>query len=290
MSLFLELTGRMRKALEIPDLFIPTAGVTFVKKGDRVPEAVLDCRPGDMTVTSCHAIRSAMLGDAVYLTEKNIGCVAAAISLGLVEKNHDRPLEGPRVYTEIMRQSSGKGSDFMPPSPAEFSNGTVYASKATGKEEYNLFGREDSGRYQNRSLAEKAASEMMAVQPPTTLGIFYFSPDFTDADVKPDVVVLSLRPVELCRVVQGIQYRTGERIHADMGGLRAGCSDLLVRPFVTGKINVSPYCLGARLIARFEGDRMGMGMPFSLFKTLIHGLEESRTGYPFPKYPGAGDH
>jgi uncharacterized protein (DUF169 family) len=52
-------------------------------------------------------------------------------------------------------------------------------------------------------------------------------------------------------------------------------------------MNVSTYCLGARLIAEFEADRMGIGMPYSMFKDVVQGMEDSAGGFPFPLYPGA---
>ncbi|MBW2127888.1 MAG: DUF169 domain-containing protein [Deltaproteobacteria bacterium] len=287
MTRFYRLTRRLIEAMEVPDLEIPMAGITLFRKEDSIPGDLLQFSPLNETVTSCHAARCATLGDAVYLTEENIGCIAAAISLGLVDRDQSVPLEGPRVYTEIMRENSGRKEDFTPPSPAEFTNGTVYACKDAEREEYALFGRDDSGRYRKRETARRATSEMMAIQPPTVQGVFYFSPDFDEVEVLPDIVFMSLRPVELCRVIQGYQFLTGRRTQADIAGLRAGCSDLIARPYLTGKINFSPYCLGARLIARFEADRMGLGIPFSEFEIMVRGTEESKTGFPFPRYPGA---
>lgn len=275
--------------MEVPGLLIPVAGVTFLKKTDDVPDEILQYQPHQYSTTSCHALKAAMLDDAVYLKKENIGCVAAAISLGLVEKKLPRPLKGKRIYTEMMRKSSGKGKAFTPPSPLEFSDGSVYACRDTGHQEYTLFGKEDSGRFKTRDIAMEAIARMPAIQPPVMQGVFYFSPDFDDVPVIPDVVVLSVRPVELCRVVQGYEYLTGERVRADVGGLRAGCSDLIVRPYLYNEINFSPYCLGARLIAKFEGDRMGIGMPYSLFELMVQGVEDSRTGFPFPQYPGSGN-
>jgi uncharacterized protein (DUF169 family) len=52
-------------------------------------------------------------------------------------------------------------------------------------------------------------------------------------------------------------------------------------------MNVSTYCLGARLIAEFEADRMGIGMPFGVFSEIVQGMEDSAGGFPFPMYPGA---
>jgi uncharacterized protein (DUF169 family) len=281
------LMKRLKAGMQVPNLEIPACGVKIFRKDDRVPDSVSRYQPDQMTITSCHAIRAAMLDDAVYLTETSIGCIAGAISLGLVEKEQKTPLAGSRVYTEIMRRSSGKGEAFVPPAPSDFTDGTVYACKDAGIDDFSLFGKEDSGRFKKREIASAAISEMPAIQPPTTQGIFYFSPAFADIRIVPDVVILSLRPVELCRVLQGYQYETGKRVKADIGSLRAGCSDLIAYPYLSGEINFSPYCLGARLIARFEGDRMGLSLPYPLFQLMVKGVEESTTGFPFQEYPGA---
>lgn len=287
MTPFAELMQRLLASLEVPGLHIPACGVRLYKNEEIVPESVRKYEPEGMTVTSCHAIRAAMLDDPVYLTKESIGCVAAAISMGLVEADRSDPMNGHRVYTEIMRSSSGKGEDFIPPSPADFTDGSVYACKDAGYEEFSLFGEEDSGRYRKREIATAAISRMPCIQPPNMQGIFYFSPECGDVEVAPDLVILSVRPVELCRIIQGYQFLTGNRVQADVGGLRAGCADLIVHPYLNGGINFSPYCLGARLIARFEGDRMGIGMPYALFETTVRGMEASRTGFPFAKYPDA---
>ena len=72
-----------------------------------------------------------------------------------------------------------------------------------------------------------------------------------------------------------------------MGGLRVVNSDLIVRPYLTNQMNISSYCLGARLIAEFEGDRLGIGMPYGIFGEIVTGMEDSKGGFPFPMYPGA---
>jgi uncharacterized protein (DUF169 family) len=281
------LNKRLIDALEVPGLKIPTAAVKLFPVATEVPDDIYNNNPGGMTITACHAMRSAMLGDAAYVDAGSIGCIAAAISLGLVDAKNPEPLDGPRVYTELMRQSSGKGTSFVAPAPAEFSNGTVYACKDSGREEYSLFGENDAGRYGKKEIANKAVAGMMAIQPPATRGVYFYGADDNEFDLKPDIIVMAVRPVELCRLIQGHQFLTGERTTANVGGLRAGCSDLIARPYITKTINFSPFCLGARLIAKFEADRMGLGMPFDLFEAIVEGVEASRTGFPFPKYPGA---
>ena len=100
-------------------------------------------------------------------------------------------------------------------------------------------------------------------------------------------VNLDVRPVEATRLLQGYQFLTGRSVNAHMNPLRALDADLIARPFLTGTLNLSTYCLGARLLGRFGADRLGLGMPLAIFATLVEGLEASATGYPFERYPGA---
>jgi uncharacterized protein (DUF169 family) len=277
----------MIDALGVEDLSVPTACVKFYKQGDEIPAGVLEFEPSGLTLTSCQSMRQAGFGDSVLLTPKSIGCVAAAITFGLVDKNQDRPMGDSLVYTDIMKSQAEDKEHFAPPTPKDFSEGTVYACTAAGRPEFALFGPDDTGRYDSAETARRAMDDMIAIQPATTQAVFLYSLDFEEADVEPDVVVVSVRPVELTRIIQAYQFHTGKRVNASMGGLRVVNSDLIVRPYLTQEMNVSTYCLGARLIAEFEADRMGVGMPYGTFKEVVQGMEDSKGGFPFPLYPGA---
>lgn len=280
---------RMISAFNVDGFEIPTTLVKLYKKNQPVPDEVKKHQPDTITITSCQAHKQASIGDAVCLTRENIGCVAAAISLGLADENETEPLGGSRVYTDIMKEQAKEKDQFKAPTPAEFTEGLVYACKAAGRQDFSLFGEEDSGRFKDVETAKAAVKEMAAIQPADIQAVFFYSPDFDDLDIEPDVVLMSVRPVELTRIIQAYQFSTGKRVNASMGGLRMVNSDLIARPYLTGEINISSYCLGARLIAQFDADRLGMGIPFSIFKTVVDGMENSQTGYPFQLYPGATD-
>jgi uncharacterized protein (DUF169 family) len=282
-----ELYERMIAALGVEGLSIPVAAVKIYKQGDEIPAGVRDCEPEGLTLTSCQSARQAGFGDSVLLTSKSIGCVAAAISFGLVDKNQDKPLGDSTVYTDIMKDQAKDKEKFSPPTPKDFTDGTVYACAAAGRPDFALFGDEDTGRFDSPATARHAMDEMMAIQPADTQAVFLYALDFDDEDVEPDVVIISARPVELSRIVQAYQFHTGNRVTASMGGLRVVNSDLIVRPYLTNQMNISSYCLGARLIAEFEGDRLGIGMPYGVFEEIVTGLEDSKGGFPFPAYPGA---
>lgn len=289
MSIIQNQYERLIKAMGVEGLVIPTTLVKFYRHEENIPEALLEFAPEDISLTSCQATKQASLGDAVLLSKNNIGCVAAAISLGLVDENQTEPLEGPRVYTELMREHSDDKQNFTAPSPSDFTEGKVYACKDACRKEFSLFGEDDCGRYSSVTKAKEAIAEMTAIQPAVMKSVFFYSPDFLEAEIIPDIVVCSLRPVELTRFIQAYQFNAGKRINASMGGLRAVNSDLIARPYLTGEINLSAYCLGSRLIAKYDGDQLGIGMPYKEFETIVNGMEDSAQGFPFADYPGA-DH
>ncbi len=287
MTTIKQMYNRMIAAMGVEGLEIPITAVKFYRVGEDIPEAVRHNCPVSISLTSCQATRQASLGDAVLLTLDNIGCVAAAISFGLVDSQQNIPLHGSRVYTDLMQQQFEQADNFNPPTPKDFSDGIVYACHDAGRPDFGLFGKEDKGRYHSVATAKRAVAEMLAIQPPVMQGVFFYSPDFEELDLIPDVLVCNVRPIELTRLIQAYQYHTGQRVTASMGGLRAVNSDLIVRPYLTQAINISPYCLGARLIAQYEANRLGIGIPFKIFETIVQGVEDSKSGFPFHLYPGA---
>jgi uncharacterized protein (DUF169 family) len=284
-----ELYKNMIDAMNVEGLEIPIANVKFYKQGETIPQAVTDCVPDGITLTSCQSTRQAGFGDSVLLTAESIGCVAAAITFGLVDQHQDSPMGDSLVYTDVMKGQSGMGEKFQPPTPEDFTSGTVYACTAAGRPDFALFGTDDTGRFESKETAKQAISDMMAIQPPTTQGVFIYAKEFDDVDLVPDVVILSVRPVELTRIIQAYQFQTGKRVTSSMGGLRVVNSDLMVRPYLTQEMNISTYCLGARLIGQFEGERMGSGRPFGQFEEVVAGMKLSQGGFPFQMYPGAAD-
>ena len=281
-----EFYDEMMKALGVEGLEIPLTAVTFFQEGQAIPESVLAHGVTDLTLTACQASRQASLGDAVCLTRENMGCVAGAISLGMVAKDDPQPFSGPRVYTDLMKIQSADQDTFAPPAPKDFTDGIVYACRDAGRPDFCLFGPEDSGRYQDIQTAGRAVEAMARISPPMVRAVFFYSLTFEEERIKPDVILLSVRPVELTRLLQGHQFITGRPTLASMGGLRAVCSDLIAYVHVNQTLNISPYCLGARLIARYEAQRVGLGIPYGVFQVMIEGLKKSRTGYPFHRYPG----
>ena len=146
----------MISTMDVKGLEISMTAVKFFHLDEHIPQPVLDNLPMDITVTSCRAAKQASLGDAVCLTRDNIGCIAAAISFGLVDKNSEKPLGDSRIYTDIMREQSGLADNFVPPTPKDFTDGIVYACQNSGRLDFCLFGKDDSGRFKDVETAKSA--------------------------------------------------------------------------------------------------------------------------------------
>ena len=288
MTRIADLYGRLMGAFGVGDLQISATYVNLFRQDAVVPEAVQSCAVDQETLTVCQAVRHAALDQAVYLTRGSIGCVAAAISLGMVDPEDRQPMTSPLpAYLQLMAAQSDLGLRFQPPTPGDFTDGTVYACRDAGRPDFGLFGTLDSGRFATRAIARDAVADMDRVEPADTRGVFFYGNGLQSIDLLPDVILLDVRPVELTRLLQGYQFLTGKAVQAWMNPLRAVDADLIARPLNTGEINISSYCLGARTLARFGGDRLGMGISYAAFELMVRGMEASATGYPFHRYAGA---
>ncbi len=122
-----DLHSRLMAAFDMDGLEIPVVFVKIYSRDDDIPAAVRDCYSDEESVMSCRFARHAARGHQVLLTIDNVGCVAAAISLGLVDQNRAEPLDGNRVYTCVMHERKDLAPDWTPPSPLDFTEGRVYA-------------------------------------------------------------------------------------------------------------------------------------------------------------------
>jgi len=106
-----------------------------------------------------------------------------------------------------------------------------------------------------------------------------------DLDLKPDVVILALKPKQALLAIQGYNFLSGNRLEMSTIGIRGVCADLTAQPFIEQKLNGSLFCLGARALGGWEGNLLGLGMPFSIFQQMVSGMERSATGFPYKAYP-----
>jgi uncharacterized protein (DUF169 family) len=254
------------------ELGIVPVGVKFFSKGTQYPKE--DPLVSEASIPWCGAVKLASQKELVVVTRKNIGCPAGGIALGLVDKDDTKPLEGNRQYTSLM----GK-----PASPSDFTSGYVYAFKDCKRYEFALFGDKDCGRYKTLGASLNALSGMTGIGRKVMDAVAAFSPDVTD--YTPDVVILGLTPKQALRAIQGYAFENGERVEMNTIGIRGVCADVTAYPFLKQKLNCSFFCLGARALGGWEGDRMALGMPYHDFEKMVNGMIESRKGFPYKLYP-----
>ena len=271
---FKETSARFISVFGEQEPLVQPVGVKLILKGKKIPE-------GTRAVEEyqgfpwCEAVRIAAMKDEVVVINKdNVGCPAAAIALGLVDQYQTEPLPGKRKYTDLMRETA---------SPSDFTNGFVYACKDSDNMQFALFGEDDSGRYETLGAALNAVSGMTSIQPAIMEATVAYPAE--KLSLAPDVVIIALNPKQTLLAIQGYNFVSGNRFEMSTIGIRGVCADLTSVPFLEQKLNGSFFCLGARALGGWGGNLLGLGMPFSMFRTMVRGMEKSAAGFPFQAYP-----
>lgn len=271
---FPEAYRRYMEAFGVPELPDVTAvGVKFVPRGVAPPP---QAAPLAMAYTWCYAVKQAAKGEVPLLTRETCGCTMAAIALGLVDEDETEPLPGYRQYSQNMEAA---------PTPADYKAGRVFACAAADRMDLALYGPDDPGRFATVEAARRAYEAMPKIQPARMDAVVAFGPEADLADLRPDVVILALTPRETVRTVQALTFATGERFEISTLGVGGFSVDLTAAPYVTGRPNGSFMCVGARVLARWDGNLNGIGLPWKHFLALVEGMRASAKGYPFARYP-----
>jgi uncharacterized protein (DUF169 family) len=248
-------------------------GVKFVRRGEAPPARAV---PLERAYTWCHALRAASRGAVPLVNRDNVGCVMAAIALGLLDQDDPRPLTGWREYSQKMETQ---------PAPRDYREGRVFACWASGRMDFAMTGAADSGRFKTVEAARRAFDGMPKIQPACMDAVVAFPPRDDLADLVPDVVILALTPKETLRTIQALTFSTGARVTSSTLGVGGFCVDLTVMPYLSGRPNAGFMCIGARVIAGWEGRLNGLGLPWSTFRTIADGMHASKAGYPYARYP-----
>lgn len=97
----------------------------------------------------------------------------------------------------------------------------------------------------------------------------------------PDVVVVVSKSYNIMRMIQGNSYFNGYTNNIKTVGLQAVCHDLTTYTYNTQDINISLLCPGTRLVADWQVDEIGIGIPFGKWNELVEGVKE--TTNPFAR-------
>ena len=102
-----------------------------------------------------------------------------------------------------------------------------------------------------------------------------------DYKVDPDVVIVVGSSYNVMRMIQGHGYFNGYTNNLRTVGLQAVCQDLTTYPYNSEDINISLLCPGTRLVADWEADEIGIGIPFAKWYEVVEGVKE--TTNPFER-------
>lgn len=100
-------------------------------------------------------------------------------------------------------------------------------------------------------------------------------------EVEPDIVIVVSNPYNVMRLIQGHGYFNGYTTNLRTVGLQAVCQDLTTYPYNTGDINITLLCPGTRLVANWEANEIGIGIPFAKWYEVVEGTKE--TTNPFER-------
>lgn len=98
---------------------------------------------------------------------------------------------------------------------------------------------------------------------------------------EPDVVIVVSKAYNVMRMLQGHAYFNGYTNNLRTVGLQAVCQDLTTYTYNTQDINISLLCPGTRLVANWQVDEIGIGIPFVKWNEIVEGVKE--TTNPFER-------
>lgn len=139
-------------------------------------------------------------------------------------------------------------------------------------------GRFNKGIYKSVEVS-KSVSDAMLFMEEAPYGIAVMPLEAYTVD--PDVVIVVSKAYNIMRLIQGNGYECGYTNNLRSVGLQAVCQDLTTYPYRTGDINITLLCPGTRLVADWELDEIGMGIPFAKWFQIVEGVKQ--TTNPFER-------
>ena len=183
------------------------------------------------------------------------------------ENQHIRP-----YCIVVKRASEGKSQKIC-----QRHSGCMGAAWALGLDEPTkevLSGRrrENHGAYRDLGVCRKISKHMVYMQH-GTCGIAVMP--LENFSVAPDVVIMVTNPFNGMRIAQGYAYSHGHVENIVFSGMQAICQECTSLPYEESRINFSMLCSGTRMVAKWNEDELGIGMPYRVFEDVIDGLKKT---------------
>jgi uncharacterized protein (DUF169 family) len=90
-----------------------------------------------------------------------------------------------------------------------------------------------------------------------------------NTDDEPDLLMASICPKDMMEIVKIYNNRKGENLKLSLNSASGICSNVAVKSFLDGNINISFGCTDSRRYADIGRDRLTVGIPSRLFELFI---------------------
>lgn len=98
---------------------------------------------------------------------------------------------------------------------------------------------------------------------------------------KPDMILVIDKSYGIMRILQGYGHFHGYSHNLQTVGLQAVCQDLTTYPYNTDDINITFLCPGTRLVANWQPNEIGIGIPPKYWDEIVEGVV--KTTNPFER-------
>ena len=94
-----------------------------------------------------------------------------------------------------------------------------------------------------------------------------------DSKIKPDVVVIIAKPVQIFDLIRANAYQNGKRTESSAGGTQSLCGDIVVSTIQTDEPHVSFGCMGSHMATELREDQVIIGIPVSRLEEIANSLK-----------------
>lgn len=145
----------------------------------------------------------------------------------------------------------------LEPTTNEIESGEVYYS-------YSL--------YESAAISRRVRSQVMSLHREETQNYGIAVGPLDAFPIRPDVIIVVGTPIQTMMIEQAFVYSTGEFLQYTTSAMQGVCSEVTVRPYLTGKINKTSLCPSTRFLAKWKEHEMAIGIPFEQFDSIVKGL------------------
>jgi len=93
-----------------------------------------------------------------------------------------------------------------------------------------------------------------------------------DSKIRPDVVVIIAKPIQIFNLIRANAYQDGKRINSSVGGTQSLCGDIVINSIKTSEPHISFGCMGSHMATELQEDHVIIGIPISKLEEISNSL------------------